>query len=160
MNHLTIDLSNYVELASMILFGIGLTLLLVDKNLIKKNIAFAMKDSALYLFLAAKGYIFGRKAPIAEEGIIAAEDYINPIPAGLVLTGIVVSVACSAVFNEKVVQSDGVLIVLHVSLVPLRVQWVQDESQTTESCKLCQHLAVVLALQGTLNRANVVAQSL
>ena len=97
MNHLTIDLSNYVELASMILFGIGLTLLLVDKNLIKKNIAFAMTDSALYLFLAAKGYIFGRKAPIAEEGIIAAEDYINPIPAGLVLTGIVVSVACSAV---------------------------------------------------------------
>ncbi len=97
MNQLTIDLSNYVELASMILFGIGLTLLLVDKNLIKKNIAFAMTDSALYLFLAAKGYIFGRKAPIAEEGIIAAEDYINPIPAGLVLTGIVVSVACSAV---------------------------------------------------------------
>ena len=96
MNQLTIDLSNYVELASMILFGIGLTLLLVDKNLIKKNIAFAMTDSALYLFLAAKGYIFGRKAPIAEEGIIAAEDYINPIPAGLVLTGIVVSVACSA----------------------------------------------------------------
>ena len=83
MNQLTIDLSNYVEL--------------VDKNLIKKNIAFAMTDSALYLFLAAKGYIFGRKAPIAEEGIIAAEDYINPIPAGLVLTGIVVSVACSAV---------------------------------------------------------------
>ena len=49
-----IDFTNYVELAAMVLFGIGLVLLLVDKNLIKKNIAFAMTDSALYLFLAAK----------------------------------------------------------------------------------------------------------
>ena len=92
-----IDFTNYVELAAMVLFGIGLVLLLVDKNLIKKNIAFAMTDSALYLFLAAKGYIYGRRAPIVENGVTSAKAYINPIPAGLVLTGIVVSVACSAV---------------------------------------------------------------
>ena len=92
-----IDFTNYVELAAMILFGIGLVLLLVDKNLIKKNIAFAMTDSAIYLFLAAKGYIFGRRAPIIENGITSAEAYINPIPAGLVLTGIVVSVSVTAV---------------------------------------------------------------
>ena len=92
-----IDFTNYVELAAMILFGIGLVLLLVEKNLIKKNIAFAMTDSAIYLFLAAKGYIFGRQAPIVENGVTSMEAYINPIPAGLVLTGIVVSVACSAV---------------------------------------------------------------
>ena len=89
---------NYAEVAAMALFGIGLTLLLVDRNLIKKNIAFAMTDSAMYLFLAAKGYITGRKAPIITDGVTDAAAYINPIPAGLVLTGIVVSVACSAVF--------------------------------------------------------------
>lgn len=88
---------NYIEITAMILFGIGLTLLVLDRNLIKKNIAFAMTDSAMYLFLAAKGYVSGRKAPIVTDGVQDMVAYINPIPAGLVLTGIVVSVACSAV---------------------------------------------------------------
>ena len=91
------DLTNYAEIAAMILFGIGLMLLLLNKNMIKKIIGFSMTDSAIFLYLAAKGYISGRKAPIATDGVTSAEAYINPIPAGLVLTGIVVSVASSAV---------------------------------------------------------------
>ena len=54
-------------------------------------------DSAVYLFLAAKGYITGRLAPIVVNGITDMDAYINPIPAGLVLTGIVVSVSVTAV---------------------------------------------------------------
>ena len=81
----------------MVLFGIGFTLLLLDRNLIKKILGFSMTDSAVFLFLAAKGYVAGRRAPIIENGITDAEAYINPIPAGLVLTGIVVAVASSAV---------------------------------------------------------------
>ncbi len=53
-------------------------------------------DSAVYLFLAEKGYIMGRMAPIVVNGVQSAEAYINPIPSGLVLTGIVVSVSVSA----------------------------------------------------------------
>ncbi len=88
---------NYIEITAMVLFGIGLTLLVLDRNLIKKNIAFAMTDSAMYLFLAAKGYVSGRKAPIVTDGVQDMAAYINPIPAGLVLTGIVVSVSVTAV---------------------------------------------------------------
>lgn len=91
------SLHNIAEIAAIGLFGIGLTLLIMSRNLIKKVIAFDMADSSLFLFLAAKGYIAGRRAPIIEDGIQSMERYINPIPAGLVLTGIVVSVACSAV---------------------------------------------------------------
>ena len=91
------NLGNYEEIAAMILFGIGFTVLLLDRNMIKKILGFSMTDSAVYLFLAAKGYIAGRKAPIVVDGVTSMEAYINPIPAGLVLTGIVVSVACSAV---------------------------------------------------------------
>ena len=90
-------LRNYEEIAAMVLFGIGFTLLLLNKNMIKKIIGFSLTDSAVSLFLGAKGYIAGRKAPIVTDGVTAAEAYINPIPAGLILTGIVVSVACSAV---------------------------------------------------------------
>lgn len=90
-------MSHLTELAAIILFGIGFTLLLVDRNLIKKIIGFSMTDSGMYLYLAAKGYITGRKAPIVVNGVTEMEAYINPIPTGLVLTGIVVSVASSAV---------------------------------------------------------------
>ena len=86
-------LTNYYEAASVILFGIGFMNLLLQRNLIKKFIGLNIMDTATYLFLAAKGYVAGRTAPILTNGIIDADYYINPIPAGLVLTGIVVSVS-------------------------------------------------------------------
>lgn len=89
-------LTNYEEMAAMVLFGIGFTTLLLHRNIIKKIVGFSMMDSAIYLFLAAKGYIAGRQAPIVVDGVTAMSAYINPIPAGLVLTGIVVSVSVTA----------------------------------------------------------------
>ena len=84
------------EAAAIILFGIGFTSLMLQKNMIKKIVGFNMMDSAIYLFLAAKGYIDGRKAPIVVNGVTSVEAYINPIPSGLVLTGIVVSVSVTS----------------------------------------------------------------
>ena len=87
---------NISEAVAMVLFGIGFANLLFQKNLIKKIIGFNIMDTAIYLFLAEKGYIAGRMPPIVVNGIQEAEAYINPIPSGLVLTGIVVSVSVSA----------------------------------------------------------------
>lgn len=88
-------LANYEEIAAMVLFSIGLITLLLHRNLIKKIIGLNIMDTAAYLFLASLGYIRGHVAPIVEQGSDA--QYINPIPSGLVLTGIVVSVSVSAV---------------------------------------------------------------
>ncbi len=88
---------NYAEAVSMVLFGIGFTNLLLQKNLIRKIIGLNFMDTSIYLFLALKGYIYGRKAPIVVDGVKSASKYINPIPSGLVLTGIVVSVSVTAV---------------------------------------------------------------
>ncbi|MCR5006673.1 MAG: cation:proton antiporter subunit C [Clostridiales bacterium] len=90
-------LINNEEAAAVILFGIGFTMLLFQKNLIKKLIGMNIMDTGVFLFLASMGYISGRKAPIIVDGIQTTEAYINPIPAGLVLTGIVVSVSVTAV---------------------------------------------------------------
>ena len=87
---------NIGEAVAMILFGIGFANLMFQKNLIKKIIGFNIMDTAIYLFLAEKGYIAGRMAPIVVNGIQEVSAYINPIPSGLVLTGIVVSVSVSA----------------------------------------------------------------
>lgn len=89
-------LANYEEMAAMILFCIGFTTLLLHKNLIKKIIGMNIMDTGIYLFLASMGYIENGKAPIISDG--GSEIlFINPIPSGLVLTGIVVSVSVSAV---------------------------------------------------------------
>lgn len=89
--------ANYYEAVSVILFGIGFTTLLLNRNMIKKILGLNIMDTAIYLFLAAKGYIFGRKVPIVTGTVPEPEKYINPIPTGLVLTGIVVSVSVTAV---------------------------------------------------------------
>ncbi len=97
-------MNNYEEAVAMILFGIGFSNLLLQKNLIKKIIGFNIMDTAMYLFLALKGYIAGRKAPIVVDGIQSVEVYINPIPSGLVLTGIVVSVSVTALMLSLTVR--------------------------------------------------------
>ena len=61
-------------------------------------------DSSIYLFLAEKGYIEGRLAPIVVNGIQDVDTYINPIPSGLVLTGIVVSVSVTALMLSLTVR--------------------------------------------------------
>ncbi len=85
-----------IAVAAVILFAVGFVTLLLHRNLVKKIIGLNIMDSAVYLFLAEKGYIRGRLAPIITNGIQSADRYINPIPAGLVLTGIVVSVSVTA----------------------------------------------------------------
>lgn len=87
---------NMEETASVILFGVGFTILLLHQNLIKKIMGMNIMDTAVYLFLAAKGYINGRMVPIVVDGIQDVSAYINPVPSGLVLTGIVVSVSSTA----------------------------------------------------------------
>lgn len=94
-------LLNHYEAAAVILSGIGLTNLLLQRNLIKKIIGLNIMDTAVYLFLAAKGYVAGRAAPILLENgsggwVTSSAVYVNPVPAGLVLTGIVVSVSVTA----------------------------------------------------------------
>ena len=105
-------ITNFYETAAIIVFGIGFVTLLLNRNIIKKIIGFNFMDTAIYLFLASKGYITGRIAPIVSERLgdidVAAfqagtkvpnvTNYVNPIPAGLVLTGIVVSVSFTAFF--------------------------------------------------------------
>ena len=89
-------LVNYEQTAAVILFCIGFSTMLLHKNLLKKIIGMDIMDAGIFLFLACQGFIKGRVAPIVENGVQDVEAYINPVPAGVVLTGIVVSVSVTA----------------------------------------------------------------
>ena len=86
-----------IQCAAVILFAIGFSTLLLHRNLIKKIIGLNIMDTAVFLFLTSIGFIRGKLAPIVVEGVTSYREYVNPIPAGLVLTGIVVSVSVTAV---------------------------------------------------------------
>lgn len=89
-------------MVAVLLFGIGFMNLLLQQNLVKKVIGFNIMDSAVFLLLASLGYIDGGIAPIVgDRGFDPL--YINPIPSGLVLTGIVVSVSITA-FSLALIQ--------------------------------------------------------
>ena len=88
-------INNFYYLAAVIFFLIGLYIMLTHPNLIKKVIGMNIVDSAIFLFFVSVGYIEGGSSPIVEESTAAVE-YVNPLPSGLIMTGIVVSVSITA----------------------------------------------------------------
>ncbi len=97
-------LTHLNDVVAALLFAIGLANLLFQKNMIKKIIGLNIMDTSVYLLLASQGYIRGLAAPIMTDGITDAGHYVNPIPSGLVLTGIVVSVSVTALMLSLTVR--------------------------------------------------------
>ncbi|MBQ6928375.1 MAG: NADH-quinone oxidoreductase subunit K [Oscillospiraceae bacterium] len=96
-------IENRYAITAVILFVTGFVNMMVHPNLIKKVVSFNIMDSATFLLLASRGMIAGRTAAILTDGGANTSLYVNPIPAGLVLTGIVVSVSVSA-FSLALIQ--------------------------------------------------------
>ncbi len=115
MNHLT-------DVVSVILFIIGFSNLLLHKNMIKKIIGLNIMDTAIYMLLATQGYIKGLKAPIITDGVTDASAYINPIPSGLVLTGIVVSVSVTALMLSMTIRMYRQYHTLDLDLILMQVR--------------------------------------
>jgi multicomponent Na+:H+ antiporter subunit C len=88
--------TNYYEVTAILLFSIGFTALFFSRNLVKKIIGLSIAYTGTYLLLTARGYVTGRSAPIIVGGVQDVNAYVNPIPAGLILTGIVISVSVTA----------------------------------------------------------------
>ena len=65
---------NYFEIAAVIIFGIGFTMLFLNRNLVKKIIGFNFMDSGVFLFLASGGYIDGRISPIIQGSETSASN--------------------------------------------------------------------------------------
>ena len=100
---LSLLLDNRYAVTASVLFAVGFLHVLLHPDLIKKVLAFNIMDSSVFLLLASRGMIAGRTAAVLTDGGADPSRYVNPIPAGLVLTGIVVSVSVSA-FSLALIQ--------------------------------------------------------
>lgn len=88
-----IDNINYI--GAMILFVIGLYTVLTHANLIKKIIGINIMETAIFLFFVSIGYVRGGVAPILTTSGTETL-FVNPLPAAMILTGIVVAVSITA----------------------------------------------------------------
>ena len=88
--------NNRIAVVAVLLFAVGFSTLILHRNLMKKIIGLNIMDTAACLFLTALGHIHNRVPPIITDGNTDPSAYSNPLPAGLVLTSIVVSVSVTA----------------------------------------------------------------
>ncbi len=122
--------SNYMETVAIVLFAIGFSILLFNKNLIKKIMGLNIMDSGMYLLLASLGYIEGKLAPIGGlDQSASMENYVNPIPAGLVLTGIVVSVSVTAIMLALTVRLYSRYHTLNLDEIFRKIHKNEDEGE-------------------------------
>jgi len=90
-------LQNFHYLVAVLLFVIGFHTMLTHANLIKKIMGMNIMDTAVFLLFIAGGYVEGGRAPILPPGPpVAGVRYVNPVPAALILTGIVIAVSITA----------------------------------------------------------------
>jgi multicomponent Na+:H+ antiporter subunit C len=91
-------MQNYPFFVAVVLFCIGIYTTLSQTSLMKKIIGINIIGNAIFLLLIAAGNIREGIAPIMHDGDHHMHEivYVNPLPAALVLTGIVVSLSVTA----------------------------------------------------------------
>ncbi|MFC1572598.1 cation:proton antiporter subunit C [Candidatus Eisenbacteria bacterium] len=85
-------------LLTVVMLLIGLYGMLMKRNLVKKLIGMNIFQCAIILFFIVHAYKYNASVPVYSEVLGEhPELYMNPIPHGLMLTAIVVSVATTGV---------------------------------------------------------------
>ncbi len=88
-----LGLFNYWVFA--VLLMIGLYALISKQNLVKKIMALAIFQSAVFLFFITMSRVDEGTAPIIQAGV-ANQIFSNPLPQVLILTAIVVGISTTA----------------------------------------------------------------
>jgi multicomponent Na+:H+ antiporter subunit C len=86
-----------IYLLMLILLSLGVAGMIVCNNYMKKLICMNIMQVAVIFFFLCLGQKQGGTIPVALEGVVRAADYVNPLPHGLMLTAIVVSLGTTGV---------------------------------------------------------------
>ncbi len=86
-----------IYLLTLILLSLGVAGMIVCNNYMKKLICMNIMQVAVIFFFLCLGQKQGGTIPVALEGVVRAADYVNPLPHGLMLTAIVVSLGTTGV---------------------------------------------------------------
>lgn len=90
---------NITMTAGFVLILVGLYGALTNRNILRMIVSFTIAETGTNLVLVTVGYLPGRKAPILDEAVPAADAaarIIDPVPQALVLTAIVIGLGVTA----------------------------------------------------------------
>lgn len=79
---------------------VGFWGMLTHRNILRIIIGFSLIDTGFHIVLVATGYVTGSTAPIIDEALSvtdAAARAVDPIPAALVVTAIVIGFSVTAI---------------------------------------------------------------
>lgn len=82
---------------TFVLLALGLAGMIVCNNYMKKLVCMNIMQVAVIFFFLCLGQKTGGTMPVAVDSAIRASQYINPLPHGLMLTAIVVSLGTTGV---------------------------------------------------------------
>ena len=86
-----------IYLLTFILLSLGVAGMIVCNNYMKKLICMNIMQVAVIFFFLCLGQKTGGTIPVATGEAVKASEYINPLPHGLMLTAIVVSLGTMGV---------------------------------------------------------------
>lgn len=95
--------TRYYYVLVFLLLGIGVYMLIANRNVIKKVIGLNLFQTGVFLFFIAAAYIEGAHPPL----LTGEGPYVSPLPHVLILTAIVVGVSLTAVALALVVRIYG-----------------------------------------------------
>jgi multisubunit Na+/H+ antiporter MnhC subunit len=95
-----LPVSHILLTTGFLLVLIGLWGILTHRNILRIIIGFSLLDTGLHIVMVATGYVTGGTAPIIDEALNMADATaraVDPVPAALVVTAIVIGFSVTAV---------------------------------------------------------------
>ncbi|MDM9622092.1 cation:proton antiporter [Rhizobium sp. AC44/96] len=95
-----LPISEILLVTGFLLVLIGFWGMLRHRNILRIIIGFSLIDTGMHIVLVATGYVTGGTAPIIDEALSkadAAVRAVDPIPAALVVTAIVIGFSVTAI---------------------------------------------------------------
>ena len=89
--------SKGIYFLTAVLLSLGIYGMISCKNYMKKLICMNIMQVAVIFFFLCFGQKTGGTIPVQVNGLLGARHYINPLPHGLMLTAIVVSLGTTGV---------------------------------------------------------------
>ena len=86
-----------IYMLTLLLLSLGVAGVIVCNNYMKKLICMNVMQVAVIFFFLCLGQKSPGTIPVAMDTVVKAADYINPLPHGLMLTAIVVSLGTTGV---------------------------------------------------------------
>ena len=86
-----------IYMLTLLLLSLGVAGVIVCNNYMKKLICMNVMQVAVIFFFLCLGQKSPGTIPVAMDTVVNASDYINPLPHGLMLTAIVVSLGTTGV---------------------------------------------------------------